>query len=223
MLTFVLLVTGFLVAWSMQTTSNRASESQVDSWELDDELRLELLNEQEATLSLEEELQSVQQELQVLEDTISQEERTYFNYIEDIDRLRMVTGEVPVKGMGIEVTLDDAEYIPGSDNPNDYIVHEQHLQVVIDELLVAGAEAIAINGYRINHQSAINCIGPVIDVDGNTSFAPFVITAIGEQETLEESLQLTGGVTDQLVNENVQVRVEKQSEVYLERIASERG
>ncbi|WP_199228150.1 DUF881 domain-containing protein [Salipaludibacillus keqinensis] len=221
----VMLLSGFLISFSFQyakeTDRNERylSESQ---WEEEEKLRNDVLYEQQLNRELTDDIREVQNRIKGIEEDISNQELTYFNMVEDIDRLRMVTGEVAVKGEGIQITLEDADYVLGDENPNNYIVHEHHIQQVVDELFIAGAEAVAINGHRINHQSYIHCVGPVIEVDGEVSFAPFEVTAIGDQEMLDESLNLIGGVKDQLVNENVQVRIEKLSEIMLNPRFSER-
>ncbi|MDG5788284.1 DUF881 domain-containing protein [Evansella sp. AB-P1] len=222
---FVLLLTGFILAISYQITNERQITNEMSStqWRAEDELRNEVLMEQAINRNLTEELRDIQNQINEIEDDIANSQRRYFNLVEDLDRLRMVTGSVQVKGEGISVTLRDAEYVPDGDNPNSYIVHEQHLQKIIHELLVTGAEAIAINGYRLNHQSYIQCIGPVIEIDGNVSFAPFEITAIGEKETLNSSLNMVGGVIDQLVSENIEVRIENKNEIIMDPYFSERG
>ncbi|WP_280769369.1 DUF881 domain-containing protein [Salipaludibacillus daqingensis] len=222
---FVLFVLGFLIILSFQFVNETGNSVHLSDsqWAAEEELREEILEEQQLNRELTENLREVQGQIKLIEDEISNQERIFFNIVEDIDRLRMVTGQVGVKGEGINVTLADADYVHGEENPNNYIVHEQHIQLVVDELLVAGAEAVAINGQRINHQSYIQCIGPVIEIDGEISFAPFEITAIGEKDTLDESLNLMGGVKDQLVNENVQVRIQKQNEIVLSPRFSESG
>ncbi|MGJ9381322.1 DUF881 domain-containing protein [Salipaludibacillus sp. CF4.18] len=226
MFSFVLLITGFLVSLSYQYTShtNQQGPPLSDSqWQEEDELRNEVISEQQVNQKLTDSLREVQSQIKTVEDDISTSERLYLNLVEDIDQLRMVTGSVGVSGEGIHVKLDDAEYVPGEDNPNHYIVHEQHIQQIVDELLVAGAEAIAVNGHRIHQQSYIQCIGPVIEIDGETSFAPFEVTAIGDSETLDESLNLVGGVKDQLVNQNIDIRIEKRNEIILDPFFSEKG
>jgi uncharacterized protein YlxW (UPF0749 family) len=67
----------------------------------------------------------------------------------------------------------------------------------------------------LTSHSYIVCNGPVITVDGVPYPAPFVITAIGDPDVLSSSLNLTGGVKDQLVNDNVVFSLEKEDEVVL--------
>ncbi len=224
-LSFVLIITGFIIALSYQF-ANEGQNSQVITdrqWNKEDELRNQVLFEQSVNRNLSEELRAIQAEINTIEEEIAFQERTYFNLVEDLDKLRMVTGTVGIKGPGIEVTLSDAEYVPDGDNPNFYIVHEFHIQKVIHELLVTQAEAIAINGQRISHRSYIQCVGPVIRIDGNTSFAPFVITAIGDADKLHDSLHLPGGVRDQLLSDQVEVKIEKKDLIILDPYLSERG
>lgn len=224
-LSFVLLVTGFILALSYQFANEGQGDQGVTEkqWKREDELRNQVLFEQSVNRNLTDELRAIQGEINAIEEEIAIQEKAYFNLVEDLDKLRMVTGAVGIKGPGIEVTLSDAEYFPDGENPNYYIVHEIHIQKVIHELLVTGAEAIAVNGQRISNRSYIQCVGPVIRIDGTTSFAPFVITAIGDADKLQAALNLYGGVKDQLLSDQVQVKIEKKDLIIMDPYLSERG
>ncbi|MFC0558697.1 DUF881 domain-containing protein [Halalkalibacter alkalisediminis] len=222
-LSFVLLVTGFILALSYEITNERSSTLMPGyerQWEIEDELRNQVIMEQTTNRNLQEDLRLFQAEVRELENSLAsidkEQEAKAQNLLEDIERLRKLVGQVQVEGPGIEISLEDADYVPDGDNPNNYIVHEFHIQRVVHELFVAGAEAIAINGFRLSHQSYIQCTGPVIRVDGNTSSAPFVITAIGDSDHLESALTLPGGVHYQLVNDEISVRIQKKNTVTLE-------
>ena len=52
-------------------------------------------------------------------------------------------------------------------------------------------------------------------MDGHQHPAPFVITAIGDVDTMAASLNLKGGVKDILVNENVQFTLERKEEIVI--------
>ena len=130
-------------------------------------------------------------------------------------------GAIPAVGQGIRVTLKDAEYDPIEQNPNDYIVHESHIFRVINELRIAGAQGLSINGQRITANSYIKCTGPVITVDGRTFPAPFVIEAIGEAEVLSSSLYLKGGVIDGLIRDNIVVTTELSKDIRLSALRDE--
>lgn len=225
---FILLLTGFIVALSYQfaneSEQNAVNQSQ---WRHEDELRNKIIVEQAVNRNLQEDLRAYQAQIREIEQQIAeldeQQEVRLANYIDDIDRLRKVVGAVKVKGPGVEVTLSDYSYFPEGANPNDYIVHEHHIHKVVQELLVAGAEAISINGFRISQNSFIQCVGPVINIDRNTSYAPFVISAIGEPSKLDKSLNIYGGIKDQLVNDLIEVRIQQKEEIIMEPLLTERG
>ncbi|WP_326938308.1 DUF881 domain-containing protein [Alkalihalobacillus alcalophilus] len=229
-LSFVLFVSGFIIALSYQITYERQASTgqEVETqWRYEDDLREQIVETETSNYELQQEILELQAEVRELEEEFAnlsvEEEVRNKNLIDDIERLRKIAGTVPVNGPGIEISLEDAEYMPTGTNPNDYIVHEAHVQQVIDELLVSQAEAVAINGYRLTNQSFIKCVGPVILVDGQASAAPFTITAIGDPETLLASLDILGGVKDQLVNEGITVRIQKKNQIELSPYLSESG
>lgn len=79
----------------------------------------------------------------------------------------------------MEVTVADSGKIlePGV-NPNLYLVHDEDILKVVNELRAAGAEAISINGQRLIANSEIICSGPTIRVNRRPLAPPFVIKAL---------------------------------------------
>lgn len=175
----------------------------------EEQYRKELIDQQERNKDLRDELQLKQSEVQEYERSFADGENRYTEYAAEAEELRRFLGLVPVQGNGLKVTLQDGGYNPDSVNPNDYIVHESHVFQVINELYISGAQAISINGQRIHGNSYIVCTGPVITVDGVQYPAPFVIEAIGEPEVLTSSMELTGGIMDQLINDNIIVTLDE--------------
>ncbi|KGP72427.1 DUF881 domain-containing protein [Pontibacillus yanchengensis] len=212
---FVLLLSGFLVAFSYQQTKKDPQIVQLSDQQLEKDYyyRQQLINIEKQNKELRNEVEEKKDKIQSLEENLATQEKTLGNYVEDKKQLQKLTGEVPVQGQGIKVTLKDSDYIPSEENVNQYIVHESHIHKVINELLSSGANAIAINGQRLYRDSYIACTGPVVTVDGVQHPAPFVITAIGDQDVLMPSLELKHGVVDQLVNDNVEVKMEKQANI----------
>ncbi|MBA2874080.1 DUF881 domain-containing protein [Thermaerobacillus caldiproteolyticus] len=219
-LSFVCLVLGFMISFSYQYAKDKATKRNVTDrqWQKEYEYRQQLIEQQKENRKLEEELIEKQQKVQQMEKSLASEKKTYTDLVKEAEQLRMYTGKIAVKGKGIEVTLSDASYIPSEQSATDYIVHEQHVFKVIHELLISGAEAIAINGQRISHRSYIMCNGPVIEVDGIQHSAPFVISAIGDPDVLTASLNIAGGVKDQLVNDNIVVKIVSKDEITLDPI-----
>ncbi|ULT58502.1 DUF881 domain-containing protein [Neobacillus drentensis] len=218
-LSLVCLVLGFMVAFSYHLTQTKLQNEKRNlsgnQYEETLGLRNQLIAQEETNRKLQKELNQKQGEVLKNEKNLSKETESFLNLTEDAEKYRMFLGKVKVKGKGVRVTLSDGAYNPKEDNVNNYLVHEQHVFKVITELYISGAAAVAINGQRLTSHSYIVCNGPVITVDGVPYPAPFVITAIGDPDVLSTSLNLTGGVKDQLVNDNVVFSMEKEDEIVL--------
>ncbi|WP_110065773.1 DUF881 domain-containing protein [Cytobacillus oceanisediminis] len=214
----VFLVLGYMMAFSYHLTQGENDKSAMTGkqWERDLELRNQLVELEEKNRALQKELNEKQENVLEIEKELSQEAQVYFNLAEDAEKYRMHLGKVKVKGEGVEVTLADGDYNPDEENINNYIVHEHHVFKVVNELYISGAAAVSINGQRLSHSSYVVCNGPVIEVDGYQHPAPFVITAIGDADVLSSALNLTGGVKDTLVDENIQFTLEKNDEIIME-------
>lgn len=217
-LSFVCLILGFMISFSYQFTKKETSERKWTDrqWQKEYEYRKLLIEQQKENRKLQQQLFAKQQKVREIEKELADERRIYFNLVEDAEKLRMYLGKVSVKGKGVEVTLSDASYIPSEANATNYIVHEQHVFKVINELLIAGASAIAVNGQRLSHRSYIVCNGPVIEIDGTQHPAPFVISAIGDPNILIPALTIAGGVKDQLVNDHIVVKITEKPELILD-------
>ncbi|WP_232324776.1 DUF881 domain-containing protein [Halobacillus mangrovi] len=224
-LSLVLFTSGFLVAYNYQQTANipqmvQLSDSQ---WEKDYFYKQQLLEMEEKNKELREELKVKRDKIQEYDSKLADSENVVADFVQRKNKLQMLAGELPLQGSGVEVTLKDAEYIPEEDQVNQYIVHESHIHMVINELLSAGAKAIAVNGQRIFSDSYISCTGPVITVDGIQHPAPFVITAIGDSDILYSSLDLTQGIIDYLLSDHVDVEMSKEAEIQMQAKLSAEG
>lgn len=132
----------------------------------------------------------------------------------ELEHLNIMAGATDVVGPGIEIVLDDSNISKKTrDNPNLYIIHDEDLMRVLNELRAAGAEAISINDQRIVAMSEIRCAGPTISVNNVRSAPPYVIKAIGEPETLTSALKLRGGVVETFEFWGIQVKIKKEDKV----------
>ncbi|WP_182199073.1 DUF881 domain-containing protein [Paraliobacillus salinarum] len=217
-LSLVLFVFGFLGSYSFQITKEHAQIVQMSEqeWEKDFFYRQQLIQMEEKNRKLQEKVDNYRKDINQLEQAFGDDEAKIKTLVNEKKKLQMITGELPIQGSGIKLSLKDSAYIPSEENVNQYIVHDRHVQLVINELYSAGAKAIAINGQRIYKDSFVNCVGPVISVDGNQYPAPFEIEAIGDPESLQTSLELTNGVVDILVNDNIEVKLETMERVQMD-------
>ncbi|WP_256860539.1 DUF881 domain-containing protein [Paraliobacillus ryukyuensis] len=214
----VLLVIGFFITFSYQYTFHDPKVIQLSEqdWEKGFNYRQQLIQIEEKNRKLRHQIDDYRSQINQLEKTLGEQEETIGDFVEQKRELQMITGELPIKGSGVAITLSDANYIPSEQNANQYIVHDRHIQLLINELYSAGAKAIAINGQRIFSDSYVNCVGPVISVDGNQYPAPFTVEAIGDEETLRTSLELTNGVVDLLVNDNIEVTLKNEDNLTMD-------
>ena len=118
----------------------------------------------------------------------------------ELESVKMGAGLVALQGSGIIVTVDDTKPAApvGSKNPNLYLIKDEDLLKILNELRAAGAEAISINNQRLIATSEIRTAGPYISINNTNFAAPFEIKAIGDPATLENALKLRGGVIETL-------------------------
>ncbi|MGE5379529.1 MAG: DUF881 domain-containing protein [Methylocystaceae bacterium] len=133
---------------------------------------------------------------------------------DELERANMAAGMLPVHGPGVTLTLNDSTHVlqPGED-PNLYLIHDEDLLKMVNELRAAGAEAISVNGERLTATSEIRCAGTTILVNVTKIAPPFVIEAIGDPETLERSLRIKGGWLETLEIWGIKAQIEKSNDV----------
>jgi uncharacterized protein YlxW (UPF0749 family) len=111
--------------------------------------------------------------------------------LDALDAAEQMAGTVPVTGPGLRVTLadaeDDADGDPvgadAEDDPRER-VRDSDIQVVVNSLWAAGAEAVSINDQRLSSTTAIRFAGEAVLVDFRPVTNPYEIRAIGDPETL---------------------------------------
>ena len=84
---------------------------------------------------------------------------------------------------------------------------------LVNELKLAGAEAISINDERIVSTTSILCDGNIIRVNGQMIGVPITIKAIGYPERLDGALTRPGGYLDVMANDGVIVSVERSENI----------
>lgn len=127
------------------------------------------------------------------------------------ENIRMGAGVVALEGTGLVITVDDSKRLSkAGDNPNLYLIHDEDILKLINELWAAGAEAISINDQRLIATSEIRCAGPTLSVNNTRYSPPYEIRVIGEPQTLENALKMRGGVIETLQFWGIQVTVKKQ-------------
>ena len=163
-------------------------------------------------LQLEEERNALKNQLLTIEKESSMNQATNeFN-----EELKIQACLVPLEGPGIIIKLDDSsKQAKAGENPNLYIIHDDDILKIINELRAAGAEAISINGQRLVDTSEIRCAGPTLSVNNIRSSAPYEIHAIGDRKNLENAIKMRGGVAETLKVWGINLEVESTNTVYI--------
>jgi len=99
----------------------------------------------------------------------------------DHDLLRLLTSDVPAAGEGVVIKVDE-----GDEQVTGGRITDDDLQLLVNGLWYAGAEAIAINGNRLGALSSIRTAGGAITVNFRSIGPPYEVTAIGDTETLRQ-------------------------------------
>jgi uncharacterized protein YlxW (UPF0749 family) len=114
--------------------------------------------------------------------------------LEDAASAAVGAGFTPLEGPGVTVTLTDAPVpadlanLPTGTTPDDFVVHQQDVEGVVNALWTGGAEGLQIMDRRITNASAVRCVGNVIILDGQVYSPPFTITAVGDPDRLSDAL-----------------------------------
>lgn len=113
-----------------------------------------------------------------------------------LQEARIAAGLIALTGTGIVLQLDDSQsLVPPGGSQADYLVGSRDIRTVVEELWIAGAEAIAINGERVTSTTAIIDIGSSLLVNSAYLAPPYQVTALGAPD-LYERLSRSPGFID---------------------------
>lgn len=94
-------------------------------------------------------------------------------------------------GPGLVLTVEDSAPVPAGPGVTEGSVNrvtDGDLQIAVNGLWAAGAEAIAVDGQRLSATSAIRTAGSAVLVDFRPLSPPYEITALGDPEELREGV-----------------------------------
>lgn len=170
----VAFVCAFLVAtaWTQQGVRSREGEGRRR------ELAALAAGRQARAADFERELTSLRERVRAL--SSSQARGPLAALQSDIDALVAAAGTAPVRGPGIVVLLADSPLASSEGRASpDFVIQDVDLQLVVNQLWEAGAEAIAVNGQRIVSTTAIRSAGGAILVNFKVLTSPYRIEAVG--------------------------------------------
>lgn len=161
------------------------------------------------------ELKAVSEELEELK-VLYEHKKEEFSIIENIskseediidmllinrDENKLQSGFASMEGPGISIKMYDnpTKRAEGFDINMD-LIHDVDILNILNDLRIAGAEAISINGEMVLSTSEIKCGGPIIVINDKSFATPFIIEAIGDPKVLLASVNAPGTYGDTLKN-----------------------
>ncbi len=185
-----LLALGFLIAAQLAAEGPRVRYTTQERSPLIETV-LELQRQQEV-------LKGRVLELRAQIQTTSQATRGSAAQVRDLNdglsRARNAAGLVALTGTGLVLQLEDAADA-GAEAEDGARVTAADIRTVVDEIWLAGAEAMAVNGERLATTSAIVDIGGSVLVNQAYLAPPYQVSAIGPGD-LYERLNASPGYAD---------------------------
>ena len=146
----------------------------------EDELKAEISSFKQKSEELSKEIEDTNKKIEEYNEVATTGKEASELLEKELEEQNNILGKNQVKGSGVIVTLTD------KDNKK---ISSEDLRLLLNELKMAGAEAISINDQRIVYDSYIVDIGGTyISVNGTRIVSPYEVKAIGNQAYLESGL-----------------------------------
>jgi len=118
-----------------------------------------------------------------------------------LDAAALSAATTAVGGPGLMITVTDPGVGPDLSDVSkqrvegrEQVILDRDLQLVVNALWAAGAEAIAVGGVRIGPDVTIRQAGGAILVDNQPIAGPYVVLAIGAPETMRDSFEASSAL-----------------------------
>ena len=160
-------------------------------------------------------LENKQKELEKTRLSASTTNETDKKNEEEIKNNQKLLGLTEVSGPGFVITLEENREINVNEvlNISGYLVHEEDLLYIVNELFNAGADAVSINDQRIVSTTAIQCDGNILRINGKMVGAPITIKAIGYPERLDGALNRPGGYLQIMADSGIKITTSRSEDI----------
>ena len=137
-----------------------------------------------------------EREIEDLEELTLKENTELLDYKAKVDYLKANLAYTSVQGPGIKILIDTND-----DRNLAYLVEERKLFIIlVNELKMQEAEAITINGQRINAFSEITLAGNHININAIAIAPPYEISVIGNSSKLIDYVNTKSPIIDIMKN-----------------------
>lgn len=175
----------------------------------EEELRTEISTIKQKTEEINKKIQETDLKISEYKETITTDKQASELLAKELEQQNNILGKKSVQGSGVIITLTDtrAQKITAED-----------LRELLNELKMAGAEAISINGHRIVYDSYIVDIGNTyIRINGQEGMvSPYEVKAIGNPTYLESGLSKKQyGYIDTKLEEGKDIVLERKDNILI--------
>lgn len=183
-----------------------------------------LYAEQDKTERLSQTLIDYSEEIERLRKTMGQPGGQAVELAERVESLEVLSGVSAMEGPGIGVRL---EILPPQGEPGAPAGDIGHMDIleIANTLWKSGAEAVAINGSRMIVSSFLETQKGVVIIDGTPLSPPFSILAIGDAQSMKNTLFERQGTVETFLQWGIKLTVDELEKVevpaYKGRIAHE--
>ena len=173
----VLAVLGFLLVTAVSTA--RASK-RVEAPRKTQLIKL-IENRRSSVDDLDQAVKQLQKQVAAAQTRANRRSRSEATAAAKLAQLSLAAGTTAVEGRGLVVRLADSDRQPPNNGADDgaYRIHDSDVQLVINALFAAGAEAVSVNGSRIVATTPIRSAGDTIVVNFRPVTPPYSVVAIG--------------------------------------------
>lgn len=207
-LTIIIGFTAFIFTMVMFTQFKTIEQTDITAIETmrETELREELARIKANYDDIETKLNDTQAKITEYETQMESDEDSAKILENELNEAKMYLGYTNVVGQGIVITITD-----GSRSIESY-----DLINLVNELKLAGAEAISINDNRVvSTTEIVDIINRYIMVNGKRISGPYTIKAIGDQKYLESGITLKNGYIDEMNANGKKISYETADEVII--------
>ncbi|MDO5555706.1 MAG: DUF881 domain-containing protein [Clostridia bacterium] len=201
-----------VMAICIQINTIKAATSSVGTTLKDNsDLKDELLKLQGRYEAFYRELEKKEKELEEVRLNAAAKNETDTQNDAEIKSNQMLLGLTNVTGEGVIIKIDENREVKNNEvlNINGYLVHEEDLLYIVNELFNSGADAISINEQRVINTTSILCDGNIIRINGKMVGVPITIKAIGFPSRMEYALKRPGGYLQKMADDGVEIYTEK--------------
>lgn len=182
----------------------------------EEELRTQLANWKTQYEEVNQKYEETQETIKEYQEKKQSNDETAELLQQELDQINMILGKTDVQGQGVIITINKVE---SEDVP---AISAIDLQLIVNSLKNAGAEAISINNERIiNTTDIVDIADLYIKINAQRILAPYEIKAIGDQTYLESGLLGNGGIVDELRSVGEDIKIEKNNKVVITKYTGE--